>query len=144
MLQRLRYSLLLAPHAELWQQFMSGWEGWCMALFRHLQGHQLLLEVRGAAPGLTARHLTVFMTAANMLTITAFVACICTSFSNESGLFFPPGLSRVTERLPKITPIYGFNNHIFCRLSHHTLLLSHLHKTAKIMQNSHPHCDKLF
>lgn len=144
MLWCLRYSLLLVPHTELWQQFMPGWEGGSTALFRHLQGHQLLLEVRGAATRLTAHHLTVFMTAANMLTITAFVAHICMSFWNQSGLFFPPGLCRVTEKLPKITPICSFNNHIFCWRSHHTLLLSHLHKAAKITQNSHPHCDKLF
>jgi len=76
------------------------------------QTHGKLLRAAISSPS------TVFMATTNILTITAFVAQILTSFPNESGLFFPPGLSRDTERLPKITPGLWF------QASHFLLALS--------------------
>lgn len=89
-------------------------------------------------------HSTVFMTTVNILPITAFVAQIFTSFTNESGLFFLPGLSRVIERLQEIAPGLWLQPPHFFQCSHRTSLLPHLHKTAEIMQNSCLPCDKLF
>lgn len=74
--------------------------GWLWLDVRVAAGQTHSKLLRSAA----SSHSTLFVTTTNVLTMTAFVTQICMSLPNESGLFLLPGLSRVKERLHKITP----------------------------------------